>query len=386
MVLAIGGYLYFSRGGTLEDLPDQLDVWRSTAEARFETAREQAENLSDWARNTADSVRDAIPTDVPLPGGGDTSGGDIAVYFSPPVDRKVEGAHEALLALIASAQKSVLCAFYDLDYMPAADALIARHKAGVRVAIVSDTDYGDEKGIQACEKAGIPVVYDERGAFMHNKFCVVDDAIVWTGSTNITENGFFRNNNNALRIASVPLARNYTDEFNEMFTDKRFGGASPSGIAYREVTVGDAQIVNYFTPDDGARDAIVKEIRGAKTSVDFAAFSFTAAEIADALVNRVRAAVAVRGVFEGRNAESEYSKDEFLLKNGVAVYNDTNPGAMHHKFFVIDKAVVITGSYNFSNAAEDKNDENVLIIRSGPIAQAYSAEFERLITEWARPR
>lgn len=401
VVLAVAvfasGYAFVSRGGDPADLPRTVDDWRREGADRIETGRETLRTWGAWAMEIIGGLPDAIPQ---WPSGegepsappaappaevlpGDTA---VAVYFAPHRDRAAESAHEALLRLIGAAESTIQCAFYNFDHLPVAEALIARHRAGVRVAVVSDTDYADEAGARACIAAGIPVVFDERGAFMHHKFCVADGRYVWTGSTNITENGFFRNNNNALLIASSEIARNFAHEFDEMFAERRFGGASRSGVPYPEITVGGTRIATIFTPDDGARSAIERTIRAARTSVDFAAFAFTSAEIAEAMADRARSAVPVRGVFEARNAESSHSKDEFLLRNGVAVYNDTNPGAMHHKFIVVDRRTVVTGSYNFSNAAEDKNDENVLIIEDEDVARLFTAEVDRLISEWARPR
>jgi phosphatidylserine/phosphatidylglycerophosphate/cardiolipin synthase-like enzyme len=108
------------------------------------------------------------------------------------------------------------------------------------------------------------------------------------------------------------------------------------------------------------------------------AFSFTSVPIAEAMAARIQSGVTVRGLFEMRNAGSRYSRDDYLLSAGAEVYLDTNPDSMHHKVIIIDENMVITGSYNFSAAANTKNDENCLIVHNAEVAQAFTNEFSAL--------
>ncbi len=303
----------------------------------------------------------------------------ITVYFSPCVPDDASGGGSALLHLIRGARKSIICALYELEWSDAADALIERHHAGVAVRIVSDSDYKDRPAMRACIAAGIPAVFDERKPFMHDKFIVVDGAIVWTGSTNVTENCLFRNNNNALRIESEPLAVDYAREFEEMFTSHLFGGGAPRATPYPQVDVKGTSVECYFAPEDDVQEEILDELQPAQRAIDFMAFSFTSKPIAETMAQRIPAGVRVRGVFERRNAGSTYSKDEYLSSQGAQIYLDDNPHTMHHKVIIVDASTVITGSYNFSQSAEERNDENVLIIHSPDIAKAYEQEFERLL-------
>lgn len=305
--------------------------------------------------------------------------GDIRVYFAPCQPLNPFGIDDAFLEVLNSARKSIYGAFYEFQFMPAAEVLIAKHKAGVVVRMVSDSDYKRREAIQSCIQAGIPVVFDEREAFMHDKFCVVDDTFVWTGSTNATENCMYRNNNNSLLITSPTLAADYAAEFGEMFTSRRFGKGSPSNTPYPEVTVGDVRIECYFAPEDHVRRAIVRTIKTAQTEIDFMAFSFTSDEIGKAMAERMDGGVRVRGIFDARLAKTAHSEHDFLAKHGADVHLDRNQYAMHHKAIVIDSQTVITGSYNFTEAAETKNDENVLIIHSPAVADLYHREFESLL-------
>jgi len=248
----------------------------------------------------------------------------------------------------------------------------------VAVRLVSDSNYEDREAIQSCIRAGIPVVFDNREAFMHNKFCVVDGRCVWTGSANLTENDLYRNNNNALMIDSPELAQDYAAEFSEMFVKKKFGGRSPENTPYPIVNVAGIAIECYFSPEDHPQKAIIREIRESRTRIDFLAFSFTSKPIAEAMADQIKNGVRVRGVVEARNASSESCMDEYLRTHGAEVHPDANDYNMHDKVMILDGETVITGSYNFSKSAEKKNDENVLIIHDAGIAETYTREFESL--------
>jgi hypothetical protein len=71
-----------------------------------------------------------------------------------------------------------------------------------------------------------------------------------------------------------------------------------------------------------------------------------------------------------------------LREAGVEVIEDQNNAFMHHKFFVIDNRTVITGSYNPTKHANEENDENIVIIHNGTIAELYAVEFKKMWTEW----
>lgn len=304
---------------------------------------------------------------------------EIQVFFAPVEALNPWGLDDCLVRLINDARQSILCAFYELQLMSVADALIARRLDGVSVRLVSDSHYRNRDAIQRCIRAGIPVVFDDRAPFMHNKFCVIDARIVWTGSTNVTENCMYRNNNNTVLINSTQLADDYSAEFLEMFEKKRFGGRSPRNTPFPLVQVGNTSIECYFAPEDHVQREIVAEVRAAAHTIDFMAFSFTSKEIAEAMAARMKAGVRVRGLFEARNTSDDFCRDDYLRDRGAEIHLDKNPYSMHHKVVLVDGATVITGSYNFSKNADTQNDENVLIIHDPQLVAVYTAEFERLI-------
>lgn len=397
---AVGAGHFLITGGQFPELAEQagdvLDAPAQTVKDFFSAGRDRAEQAVQEAASSAarkaageavdaalDSVSlstlDAPNADAEVISDSDVIEDDIQVFFAPCVPSDPHKIDAAFLAFLNSAETCIYGAFYDLELDAVADALIAKKREGLDVRLVSDSDYTSREAVRACAQAGIPVVFDDRSPFMHNKFCVVDHERVWTGSTNVTENCMYKNNNNAVLVKSEPLAANFEMEFGEMITLKRFGKGSKYATPHPIVWVGDVQVECYFSPDDRVADEIVDEVKRAGRSIEVMAFSFTSKDIAKAIAKRARQGVTVRALFDERQASSQYSQDEYLAQQGAAVYLDRNAHTMHHKVIVIDESRVITGSYNFSNNAEKKNDENVLIIHCPKVAAKYRAEFERLV-------
>ena len=106
-------------------------------------------------------------------------------------------------------------------------------------------------------------------------------------------------------------------------------------------------------------------------------YSFTLDSVGDALVAAKDRGVEVKVVLE-KDQLSKYSEYWRLKEAGIQVRLDGNPALMHHKVAIIDGAVVITGSYNWSTSAETRNDENLIIVRSREVAWAYEAEFQKV--------
>lgn len=312
------------------------------------------------------------------------SPGSLAVYFTDPdapgASSLRGGVDQHLADAIAEAQYSVDVAVLRLDLWSIRDALIDAHHRGVEVRVVTDGDYVDEDEIQDLLRAGIDVVADTEDALMHHKFVVIDGIDVWTGSMNFTVNGAYRHNNNLLYVHSRDVAEDYAREFEEMYADGRFGAASRMDTPHPLVNIDGAQTEIYFSPDDMAALHIVDALENAQDRIVFMAYTITLDAIADVLIERAGAGVEVIGVLEREQAANLGSDVDRLLAAGVDLRLDGNPDKMHHKVFVIDDTVVITGSYNYSQSAESRNDENVVIVRSAELAQRYVEEFNRI---WA---
>ncbi|HET7011038.1 MAG TPA: phospholipase D-like domain-containing protein, partial [Anaerolineales bacterium] len=123
---------------------------------------------------------------------------------------------------------------------------------------------------------------------------------------------------------------------------------------------------------------LVELLGQARSSIDVMAFAFTSESIADAILERAASGVRVRIVMDEDQAANLGSQYGRFLEAGLDVRLDGNPNKMHHKVIIIDGAIVVTGSYNFSRSAEEFNDENLVIVRDPGVAAAFQEEFERV--------
>mgnify|MGYP000297784901 CR=1 FL=1 len=321
----------------------------------------------------------ATPTETPW----------IEIYFTNPKSPTAAsyrgGPDKTLAEAIDQARLSVDMAAYDLNLWSLRDALLRAAKRGVTVRMVTDSDNLDEPEIQDLIDANIPVLGDRREGLMHNKFVVIDRAEVWTGSMNFTTSEAYLNNNNLVRIRSTRLAENYTTEFNEMFEDDLFGPAVRCQTPHPQLEINGITLETYFSPDDGAARRLVALIQQAEQSLYFLAYSFTADDLADAMIERANAGVVVAGVMEETQVQSNVGSDyERLRQAGLDIRLDGNPRNMHHKVMIIDEAIVVTGSYNFSASAEKYNDENTLVIHDAAATAQFLAEFKEIYKDGHR--
>jgi phosphatidylserine/phosphatidylglycerophosphate/cardiolipin synthase-like enzyme len=239
-------------------------------------------------------------------------------------------------------------------------------------------DAEPERGqFAALQKAGIQVRSDDRSALMHNKFWIFDGQTVWTGSTNITVNGIFKQDNNTIVVHSPVVAVMYEREFAEMW-DGKFGPKSPSTVDLQSTNVEGTNIQVLFSSEDDVMDKIIALVQTAQTSIRFLAFSFTDYPLADSMRTRAQSGVDVQGVWETVGSDAEASELRTLYCANIPVRQDGNPQFMHNKFIIIDKRIVITGSLNYSSNADESNDENVIILDNPAIAVLYLQDFDRV--------
>jgi phosphatidylserine/phosphatidylglycerophosphate/cardiolipin synthase-like enzyme len=135
-----------------------------------------------------------------------------------------------------------------------------------------------------------------------------------------------------------------------------------------------AETTVYFSPNGGATAAIVRELSRAQHSIMVQAYSFTSAPIAKALLDAHKRGVKIRAVLDKLNQTDQYSAATFLANAGIPVLIDAEHTIAHNKVIVIDDSTVLTGSFNFSKAAEEKNAENLLVLKKFPeLANVYIA-------------
>ena len=127
----------------------------------------------------------------------------------------------------------------------------------------------------------------------------------------------------------------------------------------------------YFSPRGGTTEAILTAIANDKTEILVQAYSFTSAPIAKALVDAHKRRVQVEAILDKSQRKETYTEATFLANMGIPTYIDDKHAIAHNKIMIIDKTTVITGSFNFTKAAKEKNAENLLILKSKDLASKY---------------
>jgi len=214
------------------------------------------------------------------------------------------------------------------------------------------------------EEHSLPGAVKEFGSgLMHNKFCVIDNEFVWTGSWNPSQEMSIPNN--VVFVQSKTLAKAYKKEFDELSSGVFHGGDSYAGL----VRLNGKLVEAYFCPEDDCQENVLRVLENAGSSIHFMAYSFTDDDIGELLLDKKAEGLDIKGIFRSTSDQGgEYPKLKDVSKK-VSV---------HHKVFIVDGEIVITGSYNPSRNANERNDENIIIIRDSAIAQLFENEFARL--------
>lgn len=351
----------------------------------------------DLSTSSSGSTTPSPQTAPPTTGEQGSSSGSIQVYFTTPSlvypdkpdERTPPPFEQALIADIDAAKQSVDAATFEYNLTSVGEALVRAKKRGVHVRLALDEENLEKPEMAAwagmVEDAGIPIAWEQTDAFLHSKFVVIDNAIVWMGSWNITNNDTYRNNNNLLRFTVPAIVENYAAEFSQM-NDGVFGNKKESLAPSPQVTADGVPIENYFSPQDGVEQHVLDRLNNAQHRIRFLAFSYTSDPIADAMIAKHRAGVQVQGVFENRNAGGTGAEYDRLKDAGIDVLVDGNCYTMHHKVIIVDDATVITGSYNFTRRAEETNDENLVILDNPSLAAQFVEEFNRVYSQAQNPQ
>ena len=132
-----------------------------------------------------------------------------------------------------------------------------------------------------------------------------------------------------------------------------------------------APINLYFSPNGGCTTAIIEEINNAKSEILVQAYSFTSAPIAKALVEAHKRGIKVQVILDKSQKTAQYTSATFLANSKIPTFIDSQHAIAHNKIIIIDGTTVITGSFNFTKAAEERNAENLLFIKSEELAKLY---------------
>ena len=341
------------------------------------------------------------------------SSGDIRVYFNRPVDTTVSkgvkaiwldhAVDDTLIAYIQRAKQTIDVAIYNFNNYNISNISTALNNAynrGVRVRVVYDSNT-DNSGIDELN-AGIGKIASPKSDYpnygiMHNKFVIIDakstdpnDPIVWTGSTNFTDNQMNRDPNNVIIVQDQSLAITYTLEFEEMFgssgdqpdtANSKFGPDKSDNTPH-DFMIGGHRVECYFSPTDGTNSKILASINSADADLSAATMLITRSEIGYAIRDRADAGVTAK-VLVNDDSDPNMATVKKTLEDalGTNFRKTGESGIMHHKYLVVDNSdpssdpLVLTGCHNWSSSAEYRNDENTLIVHDDTIANLYFQEF-----------
>ncbi len=330
------------------------------------------------------------------------SSGEIRAYFNHSVDNSVATVEDAtnisvymndtIKAYIDLANTTLDIAVYNHSDAMITSAINDAYDRGVAVRYITcgsttTTALGDLN-------SNIPVLERPEGTgLMHDKFIIidayhVDSCWISSGSTNWTSGQLFDDFNNIIFIQDQSVARAYELEFEEMWgatgltpdaSNAKFGSAKTDNTPHEFIVNGD-RVEVYFSPSDQTTNHLVDAIETADYEIDFGLLAFTNNDLAWALQDQFNAGTEVNGIIEQINGTgAEY---DYLLSLGIDVRSHQGvSGMFHHKYCIIDQdeptsdPMVITGSHNWSAAAETNNDENTVIVHSANISNQYYQEF-----------
>ena len=336
---------------------------------------------------TATPATDITPVD--LEAGYGVKGPWFELYFTDPTSplspQGTGGVDGPLVKAIDAARLSIDIAAYSLSLNSVRNALLRAHDRGVTVRIVMESTNMDRSDPQIMIEAGIPIIGDNSQGLMHDKFLVIDKSEVWLGAMNFTDSGAYEDNNHLMRIHSTKIAEDFSVEFKEMFEDNMFGPNVVAKTPNPTVTIDDTRMDIYFSPDDGVLNALASLLNGAEESIHFLAFSFTSNDLGAIVREKAEAGLTVAGVMDQEQISSNQGTEYDPFKQAdLDVRIDGNAGQMHHKVFIVDEKIVVVGSYNFSQSAEERNDENTIIVYNAVIAEQFMLEFERVQSQTDR--
>ena len=131
----------------------------------------------------------------------------------------------------------------------------------------------------------------------------------------------------------------------------------------------------FFSPKGGCTEAVVNALNRSTNNVLVQAYSFTSAPIARACVDAHRRGVNVQIILDKSQRTEKYSSADFLAHAGIPTFIDAKHAIAHNKIMIIDQQTVLTGSFNFTKAAENDNAENLLVIEDATLASSYAANW-----------
>ncbi|BDS13326.1 phospholipase D-like domain-containing protein [Aureispira anguillae] len=297
-----------------------------------------------------------------------------------------------IIAMINQATSTIDIAVYNNTRSAIVAALTTAHNNGIRVRYIANSGSMTSNAALSNPSPPFPVFYANSSDLMHNKFMIIDantvnSSWVWTGSCNWTYTDMYTNYNNSIAIQDQALAQAYVMEFDEMWGSSTANynasnskvGAQKADNTPHNFNIGGKTIEAYFSPSDHTTDEIESGLYSADHNIEFCILSYTRNELGTAIRNEHQSGVFEHGIME--NINDIGSEFPWLQGQGVNILADNHATDLHHKYAIVDAEhvnsdpLVITGSHNWTTAAEERNDENTLIIHDADIANLYLQEF-----------
>lgn len=294
-----------------------------------------------------------------------------------------------ILKQINNANKSIDIAIYGYSEVPEIEtALINAINRGVKIRLIYDEN-AQKKNIYPNTDKILSIITNNKSDYssgenqniMHNKFYIFDDRILITGSANLSDtdmSGF--NSNSIIILDSQEIALTYKKEFEQMYNNKFHN--SKESIQNKPITISGAEFRVYFSPQDKPiANAILPIIKNAKNYIYIPTFVLTDDNVTKELINAHKRGVEIKIIIDALNASIKRSKHNQLRHAGIAVKTENYAGKMHSKSMIVDDQYTIIGSMNFSNSGENKNDENLVLIKNPDITKFYKNFF---LYQWAK--
>lgn len=285
---------------------------------------------------------------------------------------------------INKAKESIDIAIYGYEDVPAiTSALKYAKNRGVNIRFVYDenpditkTFYKSNDIIKNLSiKSQSDKFSPDSNKLMHNKFWIFDKTKVLTGSMNFSKSGLSGYDiNDVVVINSPEIAKLYEAEFEQMLNGKFHNHKSKHNLPNIFV-LNNTEIEVYFSPQDKTSSRIVKLINGAKRYIYVPTFLITHKDITQALISAKKRNVDVRIIIDANSVNTRNTTHQLLRENGILLKAENYAGKLHSKTMIIDDEHLIIGSMNFSNSGENKNDENMLVIKNSAFTKNYKAFF-----------
>ncbi len=284
---------------------------------------------------------------------------------------------------INRANDSVDIAIYGYDDIPAISTALKNAKQrGVRIRYVYDessdnkTFYKNNDIIKNLSDVFMGDKHSkEANKIMHNKFIIFDDKSVITGSMNFSPSGLSGYDiNDVVVLNSEPIAQLYKEEFEQMLSGK-FHNAKFKHNIHNKFIMGNSEIEVYFSPQDKAANRIIELIHNSRHYIYVPTFLITHKGVSDALIQAQKRGIDVKIIIDANSVNTRNTKHKILRDSGIALKAENYAGKLHSKSMIIDDEYIIVGSMNFSNSGENKNDENMLVIKNNLFAKNYKVFF-----------